>query len=198
MNNKNIAKFAIPVLLLVSLTECTTVLNSTAYAESLSPTQKLVVTNKAMDIIDISIESKRFERGMPVIVETMPWLNPKNKDKTLSDTKLISILEQAGFSGYSLKYAWAVIMKESTGRIYAHNQNSRTGDDSYGLFQINMRGSLGPARRSDFNLSADTDLFDPLTNARAAYSISKGGTSWSPWHATNKSMIDFYITKFPG
>lgn len=198
MKNKNISKFAVPVLLIASLTECTTVLSSTAYAEFEPTTQTLKLPTKALNIIDLAVEEHRFYRSIPSVIETEPWLNPKNKNNQLSDSELISILSMAGFSGTSLKYAWAVIMKESMGKVYAHNKNAKTGDDSYGLFQINMRGSLGPARRSDFNLSADTDLFDPLTNARVAYSISNGGTSWSPWHATNKKKIQYFLSQFPG
>lgn len=196
MKNKNIAKFAIPVLLIASLTECTTVIKSTAYAEYIPTTQTIEIPTKILSLIEMAAEEKRFTRSTAFIVETEPWLNPKNKSKTLSNDILISILKEAGFSGESLKYSWAVIMKESMGKVYAHNKNDRTGDDSYGLFQINMRGSLGPARRSDFNLDLDTDLFDPLTNARAAYSISEGGSSWSPWKATNANLIDFYAKEF--
>jgi hypothetical protein len=35
----------------------------------------------------------------------------------------------------------------------ALNLSKRTGDSSYGLFQINMIGDLGPERRDKFNLT---------------------------------------------
>lgn len=47
--------------------------------------------------------------------------------------------------------------------------NSMQGPEaSYGLWQINMEGALGPYRRAQLGLSADTELFDPAVNARAA------------------------------
>lgn len=94
---------------------------------------------------------------------------------------LIDILRQAGFKGEGLRIAYAVAMAESGGRANAHNPNAKTGDNSYGLFQINMLGGMGPERRARYGLSSNEDLFDPLTNARVAYAMSNGGKNWSPW-----------------
>lgn len=96
---------------------------------------------------------------------------------------LLSILKKAGFKGQGLKTAYAVAMAESGGRRTAHNPNAKTGDNSYGLFQINMLGSMGPARRKQYGLKSNEQLFDPLTNAKIAYKMSKGGTNWQPWSA---------------
>lgn len=93
------------------------------------------------------------------------------------------ILQQAGFRGDSLRTALAVAMAESGGRATAHNPNRATGDDSYGIFQINMLDDLGPDRRRRYGLGSNQALFDPATNARVAYAMSKGGTDWSPWSA---------------
>jgi len=89
----------------------------------------------------------------------------------------------AGFRGEGLITAVAVAGAESQPpyNTTSHNPDASTGDDSYGLWQINMLGSLGPARRKQFGLSRNDQLFDPATNARAAYSISSGGSNWSPW-----------------
>lgn len=93
--------------------------------------------------------------------------------------KYRSVLSQAGFSGASLAMASRILMAESGGNARAYN--GRGPDNSYGLFQINMIGAMGPARRKQFGLSSNDDLFDPLTNAKAAYAISNGGKNWSPW-----------------
>jgi hypothetical protein len=87
-------------------------------------------------------------------------------------------------------------MKESTGRPYAHNENSNTGDNSYGLFQINMIGSLGPARREQFGLASNENLFNPLTNAAIAYIISDGGNDWGPWGGVSRKVLNF-MNEFP-
>lgn len=97
------------------------------------------------------------------------------------DVDLMSVLRQAGFRGDGLKMAYAIAMAESGGNARAHNPNVNTGDNSYGLFQINMLGGMGPERRRRYGLSSNSDLFDPLTNAKVAFKMSNGGKSWGPW-----------------
>lgn len=101
--------------------------------------------------------------------------------KTLDETELKELLEAVGFEGKALRVAWTVAMKESNGRPVAYNGNTRTGDSSYGIFQINMLGDLGPARRDKFDLKSNKELFDPVTNAEIAYYMTAGGTDWSSW-----------------
>jgi hypothetical protein len=72
-------------------------------------------------------------------------------------------------------------MKESTGRPKSHNGNSNTGDNSYGLFQINMIGSLGEDRRNRFDLEQNSDLWNPVRNAEIAYHMSGGGKDFGAW-----------------
>lgn len=96
---------------------------------------------------------------------------------------IASVAAAAGFSGEALRIAIAVALAESGGNPQAHN--SRPPDDSYGLWQINMLGALGPQRRAAFGLSANSDLFDPMTNARAAFAVSGGGSNWNPWSTFN-------------
>lgn len=101
--------------------------------------------------------------------------------KTLTKEELIDLLKLTGFEGKSLKIAWATAMKESMGNPKSFNGNKSTGDNSYGLFQINMLGYLGAERRDQFNLDSNKDLFDPVTNAAIAYHMSDGGKDWSAW-----------------
>ena len=105
----------------------------------------------------------------------------KNVRKQLSPTDLVDLLESVGFEGYALKVAWATVMKESMGTPTSFNGNRSTGDNSYGLFQINMLGSMGQDRRDKFNLNSNDDLFDPVKNAEIAYHMSDGGKDWSAW-----------------
>lgn len=101
--------------------------------------------------------------------------------KTLTELELKGLLEAVGFEGKALRVAWTVAMKESNGRPVAHNGNRNTGDNSYGIFQINMLGSLGEDRREKFDLQSNKDLFDPVTNAEIAYFMTGGGQDWSSW-----------------
>lgn len=99
----------------------------------------------------------------------------------LSAAELKELLSLVGFKGSNLKEAWAVAMKESTGRPTSHNDNASTADNSYGLFQINMRGYLGDARRDKFNLKSNAELLNPVLNAQIAHFMSDGGEDWGSW-----------------
>lgn len=83
----------------------------------------------------------------------------------------------------------AIAMGESSGDTHAHN--AVPPDDSYGLWQINMHGDLGPARRRQFGLSSNKDLFNPVTNARIAKSLqaSQGLGAWGAY--TNGSYRQY-------
>lgn len=102
----------------------------------------------------------------------------------LSDKQLDNILRQAGFEGHGLKMAKAIVFYESTNRPMALNKSS----NCYGLFQINMTGSMGPDRRQKYGLKSNEDLYNPLINAQIAYQMSNGGKNWSAW-STEKSAI---------
>lgn len=96
-----------------------------------------------------------------------------------------------GAAGSACDVAAAVALAESGGNPNSHN--TTPPDDSYGLWQINMYGNLGPARRQQFGLSSNSQLFDPATNARAMATISNGGRSWSAWTTyTSGRYKDFY------
>jgi hypothetical protein len=105
----------------------------------------------------------------------------RNLDSPLTGPELLELLQLTGFEGEGLRQAWAVAMKESTGDPLAHNTNSSTGDNSYGLFQVNMLGILGPYRLEKFDLPNNEALFDPVTNAQVAYHMSNEGTNFGHW-----------------
>lgn len=100
---------------------------------------------------------------------------------SLTDRQLVELLSLVGFKGQDLKEAWAIAKKESNGQPIRFNGNVNTGDNSYGLFQINMLGILGPDRREKFDLSSNAELFNPVLNAQIAFHMSDGGKDWSSW-----------------
>jgi len=65
------------------------------------------------------------------------------------------------------------------------NDNAKTGDLSYGLTQINMRGKLGPDRLTRCSLGKYEDLWDPALNLRCARVLYEG-SGWAPWAYTKK------------
>jgi hypothetical protein len=99
----------------------------------------------------------------------------------INDRELMQLLYAVGFRGQGLITAFAVAKAESSGNSRAHNPNRATGDDSYGLFQINMIGRMGPERRRAYRLSSNSDLFDPVRNAQIAFDMSNQGRNWTPW-----------------
>lgn len=100
---------------------------------------------------------------------------------TLSPAQIATLVRQAGFPEDKVARMTAIALAESSGNPRAHNPNANTGDNSYGLFQINMLGGMGPERRKQFGLSSNEELFDPATNAAAARKIleSQGLNAWS-------------------
>lgn len=155
----------------------------------------------AVSVSGSSVALAKEEQPIPVVKKVEVSFIPdkpvkKTIKKMLSASELKSVLIAAGFRGQDLVEAWGTAMKESTGRPFAHNRNSNTGDNSYGLFQINMIGSLGPARREQYKLKSNSDLFDPLTNAKIAYHMSNGGKNWSAWHGLTDRTKAF-MAEFP-
>jgi hypothetical protein len=122
-----------------------------------------------------------------------------------SPTDLADMLELVGFKGYSLKLAWAVVMRESRGNSNSHNKTSSTGDNSYGLFQINMLGYLGEDRREKFGIKSNAELLDPVTNAQAAFYMTSRGKDFGSWGlgpnaydgTSSESAVTDWLDDFP-
>lgn len=115
---------------------------------------------------------------------------------TLTDLELKELLYLVGFRGSNLVEAWAVAKKETNGQPIRLNPNSSTGDNSWGLFQINMIGMLGPDRRDKFELVTNSDLLNPVINAQIAFHMSNGGLDWSAWHGITPKTKS-WMAKFP-
>lgn len=100
---------------------------------------------------------------------------------TISQQQAFELAKNAGFSDEEAKTMAAIAVAESGLNASAFNGNASTGDKSYGLWQINMLGRLGPERRAQLGIQSDEQLFDPATNARAAFQIYKqqGFEAWS-------------------
>jgi hypothetical protein len=118
-------------------------------------------------------------------VQTIDPLDKYRGATQLTDLELKDLLSKVGFEGKSLRMAWAVAKKESNGHPLSHNTKTSTGDNSYGLFQINMIGSMGADRLEKFKekigISSAKDLLDPVNNAKAAFYMSSHGTDWGSW-----------------
>ena len=111
--------------------------------------------------------------------------------KRLSISELKEKLRTAGFPEQDIPTMAAITMAESAGNPQAYNPNVNTGDNSYGLLQVNMLGQMGADRRAKYGLESNEDLYDPATNLRVAKGIydSQGLGAWGAY--TNQSYKDF-------
>jgi hypothetical protein len=177
---------------LIALMSLTVVLASTAVAVAQSPEQMEPVQQV------VAVQE-------PVVKEVKPKLADFENKPSLTDTELRDLLIAVGFEGKALRIAWAIAKKESNGRPFAYNGNAETGDSSYGVYQINMIGDLGPERRIKFSLDSNSDLFNPVVNAQIAHHMSRGGEDFSAWKisksdynsATAEPKFQMWLKKFP-
>ena len=112
-----------------------------------------------------------------------------------SQAQIEQLLRQAGFPESAIPTMVKIAQLESTNNTRAFNPEGR--DLSYGLFQINMKDDdprnpkMGEQRRKWFGLKSNEELYDPLTNAKAAYKLwsskekqgkNEGFTHWSTYN----------------
>lgn len=95
----------------------------------------------------------------------------------LDATQIAELAQGAGFSGNDLVIAVAVALAESSGKVTAYNPETKAGTPegrgSYGLWQIYRKA------HPEFD---NLDLFDPTSNAYAAYHVYRNaGNNFSPW-----------------
>lgn len=107
---------------------------------------------------------------------------------TYSPNQLASLAYQAGFRGSALTTAVAVAMAESSGNPGAYNPEkqagTKAGGGSYGLWQIYL--TAHPEFRG-------VNLYDPLVNAKAAYSVYRAaGNKFTPWSTYNQGIAARY------
>lgn len=109
----------------------------------------------------------------------------------LSYAQLKAYAAAAGAANPDTAAAIALAETGGTGNTNAHNVVPP--DNSYGPWQINMLGSLGPDRRKKLGITQNSQLFDPGINARAMVMISNGGTNWTPWSTYTSGKYKSYL-----
>lgn len=98
--------------------------------------------------------------------------------------QIAQLAYQAGFRGADLKTAVAVALAESSGNPLSYNPEkaagTRPGGGSYGLWQVYL--TAHPEFRG-------VNLYDPLVNAKAAYSVYRAaGNRFTPWSTYNQGQ----------
>ena len=166
-------------------------------ANQTSTVEKSQTKQEIQNAIDKEIEAHKVK------IRELRLKQFSEQKTPFTDEELAQLLSAIGFEGKALKVAWAVVKKESSGRPLAFNGNTRTGDSSYGIFQINMIGGLGVDRRAKYDLNTNTDLFAPVVNAEIAFLMSNKGENWSSWHvgdsqySKDNNKVKFWLDKFP-
>jgi hypothetical protein len=168
----------------LTLVICSTVFSATANA-----------TNENNLLIKQSVKSATQQ--VAFLVSKDKKLEKYENAHNLTDEQLVELLKTVGFEGKALRSACAVAKAESNGRPLAFNGNQKTGDSSYGVFQINMIGELGPDRRDKFDLNSNAELFNPVTNAEITLHMTKGGKDWSSWTSINGDRYQEWYNKYP-
>lgn len=113
----------------------------------------------------------------------------------LSKKELAKLLLQGGFTEQQVPAMLEIARRESSLNPLALNPNADTGDLSYGLFQINMLGGMGPERRKALGLKSNEELYDPATNVRAAKYIydMQGPQAWSVYDANDPAFTNLNL-----
>ena len=176
------AKVWLGVLVLVM---CSAVFSGAAKATS---EKKLL----SKDSMEISATPK-----VAFLVSNEKKLQKYENAHNLTDEQLVDMLKAVGFKGKALRSACAIAKAESNGRPLAFNGNVKTGDSSYGVFQINMLGELGSDRREKFELDSNAELLNPVVNAQIALHMTKGGKDWSSWSSINGKRYQEWYNKYP-
>jgi Lysozyme like domain len=113
---------------------------------------------------------------------------PGSGSAILTPAQIRWYAQNAGFSGADLDTAVAVALAESSGnaRIYSPEPQAGTpqGKGSYGLWQIYLQA------HPEF---AGQDLYDPQTNAAAAFSVYSSAGGFSPWSAYKSGRYQAYL-----
>jgi hypothetical protein len=168
----------------LSLVLCSTVFVGTAKA-----------TNENNLLIKESVKSATQQ--VAFLVSKDKKLEKYENAHKLTDEELVDMLRHVGFEGKALRTACAVAKAESNGRPFAFNGNTKTGDSSYGIFQINMLGELGPNRRDKFDLDSNAELLNPVLNAQIALHMTRHGKDWSSWSSVNGPRYQEWYNKYP-
>jgi Lysozyme like domain len=190
---KNDQKFLIGVLAFVlGFTGFVGAANANALSVENNLSTKTIATSTTAKAVFLVSRPK----GLVQVKKNLNVLAKYQNSARLTDKELKDLLSAVGFKGKHLVEAWAIAKKETHGNPLGFNGNAKTGDSSFGLFQINMLRDMGPERRAKFGLNYNADLLNPVLNAQVAYWMSRGGKDWSSWHGiTSKTKI--WMKKFP-
>ena len=158
----------------------------TLIAVAMTASSQFNADSKAVASESEQLNSKLEPKVIPEVTASVRtpaevFASYRNSKIPLSGGQLSELLTAVGFEGEAHRIAWGIAMRESNARPLALNKSTRTGDSSYGIYQINMIFDLGPERRKKFGLTSNEQLFDPVLNAQVAFLMTGGGKDFGSW-----------------
>jgi len=106
----------------------------------------------------------------------------------LTPAQISYYAQRAGFTGQDLVTAVAIALAESSGNPNTYNPETAAGtpqgQGSYGLWQIYLTA------HPEY---AGVNLYDPQTNANAAFAIYSAAGGFSPWSTYNSGEYQAYL-----
>lgn len=114
-----------------------------------------------------------------------------NMPGILTPQQIAQLAMNAQFSGNNLPIAIAIALAESSGNPNAYNPElaasggTPQGQGSYGLWQIYLK------KHPEFQ---DINLYDPQSNANAAFEVSKFGSDFTPWATYTNRKYTAYMS----
>lgn len=137
------------------------------------------VNAKAEDIQKLQTEKKDLEIKLQSKAQSKPLIQVAKAQEQAVSTPPVAVSGDIGslltrYFGAAAPQAQLIMYCESGGVPTRHNYNPATGDDSWGLFQINRYGSLAAGRpSSDWLVVAENNI------QYAANMHARSG--WTPW-----------------
>lgn len=107
----------------------------------------------------------------------------------MTAAEIYRVARAAGFPPAIAVTMTAIALRESSGDPAAFNGDTKTGDRSYGLWQINMLGPLSAERMKLFGIADEKELFIPAVNAHAAFLL---------WNFNNRNLSVAWYIDHPG
>jgi len=105
---------------------------------------------------------------------------------------IVTLAESVGLNADRARVAAAIAMAESSGNPSKINNNPATGDDSYGLWQINFYGPL-ISRLAQYGLPDKATVLDPRRNAMVMAHISSNGGNFNAWTTYTNGEYKKYL-----
>ncbi len=125
--------------------------------------------------------------------------------KPFSFESLERLAKEVGWSPENARIAAAIALAESSGKagidtVQSGLDKEKKNEFSLGLWQIDMQDSpgymLGTERRPQFRIQSNQELYNPLTNAKAAKMIfDQAGGSFKDWATYTSGKYKNFLPK---